>query len=84
MSATNGPIHLPFRTILKRFVAETEMLRDPGAAEIVNHKRAEHSAMLARAKDASVMWAFLDTAPDRITFEMIKAALHSNLIIKPA
>jgi len=68
----------------KGLAAETGMLRDPRAAEVVNHKRAEHSAMLSRATDTSVMRSFLDCAPDRMTFEMIKAAVNSHLFIKPS
>jgi hypothetical protein len=63
--------------------AEIQFLRDPRAAEIINQKRAEHAAMLGRAKDASVMRIFLDFAPDGFTFCKIKAVVESLLAIKP-
>ncbi len=66
----------------KGLAAEVSMLRDPASAEVVNTKRDEHSAMLTRARDASAMRAFLDSAPDRMTFEMIKAIVNKQLIVK--
>jgi hypothetical protein len=62
--------------------AESEMLQEPQSAAVVNMKRAEHLAMLARAKDASVMRTLLDSAPDRMTFEILKAVVNKILIIK--
>lgn len=62
--------------------AETGMLQEPQSAEVVNMKRAEHLAMTARANDASVMRTFLDSAPDRMTFDMLKAVVNKILIIK--
>jgi hypothetical protein len=68
----------------KGLAEEALMLRKPRSAEIVNMKRAEHSAMLARARNASAMRAYIDSAPDRMTFEKLKAAVNNILIIKQA
>jgi hypothetical protein len=66
----------------KGFAVEAGMLQEPQSAEVANIKRAEHLAMIARAKDGSVMRTFLDSAPDRMTFEMLKAIVNKILIIK--
>jgi hypothetical protein len=66
----------------KGLAAEVGMLSDPESAGVVHMKRAEHIAMTARAKDASVMRTFLDAAPDRMHFEMLKAVVDKILIIK--
>jgi hypothetical protein len=61
---------------------ETEYLRDQRSAQIVNMKRAEHSAMLTRARNPSEMRKFLDAAPDKITYEVLKATVDSPLVIR--
>jgi hypothetical protein len=66
----------------KGLAAEAGMLQEPQSAEVVNMKRAEHLAMIARARDTSVMRTFLNSAPDRMTFEMLKAVVNKILIIK--
>lgn len=52
------------------------------STDVVNMKRAEHSAMLARARDGSIMRAYIDSAPDRMTFTMLKAIVDKVLLIK--
>jgi hypothetical protein len=56
---------------------ENQWLREPAPAQIVQIKRVEHSAMLDRATSALKIRNFLDAAPDKITFKILKAKIDS-------
>jgi hypothetical protein len=62
---------------------ETECLRDQRSAQVVNMKGAEHSVMLTRARDSSEMRKFLDAAPDKVIYEVLKGIVDSKLVISP-
>jgi hypothetical protein len=57
---------------------EDEWLSDPRGAGVVRHKAAEHEAMERRALSVHVMRAFLDHAPDGLTYSRIASIIDTG------
>lgn len=45
---------------------------------LLKHKNAEHESMVKRACDTEELRQYLDSAPDRLTYERLKAALEGR------
>jgi hypothetical protein len=54
---------------------EEHWLREPDAAGLVRHKAAEHDRMLRLSADPIAMHAFLDAAPDGLTYARLASII---------
>jgi hypothetical protein len=57
---------------------EERWLREPDAAGLVRHKAAEHERMLRLSADPAAMRAFLDAAPDGLTYVRLASIVTSR------
>jgi len=57
---------------------ERDWLKDPRSTGVVRQKAVEHEAMQKRAGSAEEMRAFLDGAPDGITYERFKSIIENQ------
>jgi hypothetical protein len=55
---------------------EMDMMNDPDLAPIVAHKAQEHLSMVARAKNRTLLDAYLNMAPKELSYEAMTAALR--------